>query len=129
MGGKTRKIKRTQLDKFIDGLKELPEKKKTVLTARQAVVEAYPHLSSLLEKGYSYDDLVSLLDKSGIRIKRGTLQQYFRAAKKEHDNSEPESDNVSADKSSLEKTAGSNRSVINTAPGSSSDFLEMDEDL
>lgn len=129
MGGKTRKIKRTQLDKFIDGLKELPEKKKTVLTARQAVVEAYPHLSSLLEKGYSYDDLVTLLEKSGIRIKRGTLQQYVRAAKKEHDNSESESNNVNDDEPSLEKNAGGKRPVINTMPGSSSDFLEMDEDL
>lgn len=78
-------INRSLADKFTQKLEQLPPKKKTELTPKELIAENSMQLDSLLEKGYTYDDLVALLKEEGIQLSRVTLRQYLSESRKNRD--------------------------------------------
>ena len=79
-------ISRSLADKFTQKIEQLPEKKKTELTPKELIFENSKQLDNLLERGYTYDDLVALLREDGIQLSKVTLRQYLSEARKTRDN-------------------------------------------
>lgn len=75
-------INRESADRFSQKLEQLPEKPKTELTPKELIFENSEQIDKLLEKGYSYDDLVSILKEEDIHLSKTTLRQYLSEARK-----------------------------------------------
>lgn len=59
-------------------LAELPEKPKTLLTARDAVAALAPEIHAARASGYGLADIAGLLQERGIRVSPSTLGSYLR---------------------------------------------------
>lgn len=77
-----RTVSRKALDKIAQSLAELPEKKPSELSYREAVFEQIGTLLAALERGYSYEDLAAVFSNGGIQISTSTLKRYLREARK-----------------------------------------------
>ncbi len=79
-------ITRSLADKLSQKLEQLPEKKKTELTPKEFIRENSLQLEIVLNKGYSYDDLIGILKDDGIQLSKTTLRQYLSEARKHRAN-------------------------------------------
>jgi|SRR5579883_2423448 len=63
-------------------LQELPQKPKADLSLKEAVRQMQVALRAALAKGYSYQDLATLLNEQGIKISALTLKNYLPSGKR-----------------------------------------------
>jgi len=64
-------------------LKDLPEKPKENLSLREAISELHDSITTALNRGYSYDEIVKILATQGVSITVASLKRYLAAARKE----------------------------------------------
>ena len=77
------KIKKEQIDEISERLKSLPvvEKKKQSYSKFEAVVMLSKEISQLQKKGYTQEEIASVLSDSGLPISKAMLSNYLRRAK------------------------------------------------
>ncbi|VEP12906.1 conserved hypothetical protein [Hyella patelloides LEGE 07179] len=83
---KTKPNQKIHVDKLkttLDKLGQLKEKPKSELTLRESIYFLRDKLKSALKKGYSYQDLSSILEEQEILISASTLKQYLMDINKE----------------------------------------------
>jgi hypothetical protein len=73
---RTRTISKQAIEQANAHLQQLPERTKEDLSLREAVEQIREQIESALRKGYSYQDLVSMLAEQGIAISAATLKRY-----------------------------------------------------
>ncbi|MCZ0962460.1 hypothetical protein [Paracoccus benzoatiresistens] len=61
-----------------DTLARLPEKPRTMLTARDAVAALAPEIHAARSGGYGLADIAAMLQQRGIRVSPSTLGSYLR---------------------------------------------------
>jgi hypothetical protein len=66
-------------------LEALPEKPKERWSLREAVEHMQTSITAALEKGYTYDEVASMLSKQGVEIRASSLKRYLATAKKDDD--------------------------------------------
>lgn len=64
-------------------LQSLPEKPKESWSLREAVSVLQESISLALSKGYSYDEVSTLLSQKGVAISASSLKSYLSAAKRQ----------------------------------------------
>lgn len=64
-------------------LKDLPEKPKENLSLRETVSELHDSITTALNRGYSYDEIVKILATQDVSITVASLKRYLAAARKE----------------------------------------------
>ncbi|UBF30443.1 hypothetical protein K9N68_35195 (plasmid) [Kovacikia minuta CCNUW1] len=80
---KTATVKQKALSNTASFLTELPEKTKEEMSLREAVKQMQPQLKAALAKGYSYQDLATMLTDLGIKISALTLRNYLPSGKRQ----------------------------------------------
>ncbi|HEY9642635.1 MAG TPA: hypothetical protein V6C57_19265 [Coleofasciculaceae cyanobacterium] len=69
-------VSKSALDQAGSLLQDLPQKAKEDLSLREAVDQLQEQVKAALAKGYSYDEVATLLDGKGIEISASTLKRY-----------------------------------------------------
>jgi hypothetical protein len=67
-------------------LQKLPEKPKDTWSLREAVTLLHDSIADALSRGYSHDEVASLLAGKGVGITASSLKRYLAAAKREKEN-------------------------------------------
>ena len=80
------KIHVSKLSTALDKLSQLDKKPKEELTLRESIYFLRDKLKSALKKGYSYDDLSSILAEQEILISAATLKLYLTQGSKKSSN-------------------------------------------
>lgn len=75
---KTVRIAKTAIDDAISSLSELPAKTPTDYSLDEAIVRLLPAINGLLKKGYSVDEVRSLLNDKNIIISSNKLKQSLK---------------------------------------------------
>lgn len=76
-------ISKTAIEQVSLKLKNLPEKPKENLSLREAISELHGSITTALNRGYSYDEVVKILSSQGVSITVASLKRYLAAARKE----------------------------------------------
>lgn len=76
-------ISKTAIEQVSLKLKDLPEKPKENLSLREAISELHGSITTALNRGYSYDEVVKILSSQGVSITVASLKRYLAAARKE----------------------------------------------
>jgi hypothetical protein len=79
----TATISKTAIEQVGLKLKDLPEKPKENLSLREAILELHDSITTALNRGYSYDEVVKHLATQGVSITVASLKRYLAAARKE----------------------------------------------
>jgi hypothetical protein len=82
-----KEISKANLDAALDKLKGLPKKEKQTFTLREAVQQMSGEISKLLDRGYTYKEVSTILKEQGIEIAPATLKQYVSEAKQKRSGS------------------------------------------
>lgn len=64
-------------------LQDLPEKPKEVWSLREAIALLYEPITAALDRGYSYEEVTSLLSKEGIDVSTSSMKRYLSTARKD----------------------------------------------
>jgi hypothetical protein len=75
---KTIRIAKTAIDDAISSLRELPAKTPTDYSLDEAIVRLLPAINGLLKKGYSVEEVRSLLNDKNIIISSNKLKQSLK---------------------------------------------------
>lgn len=76
-------ISKTAIEQVGSRLKDLPEKPKENLSLREAISELHESITTALNRGYSYDEVVKILATQKVSITVASLKRYLAAARKE----------------------------------------------
>lgn len=76
-------IPKTAIEQVSSKLSDLPEKPRENLSLREAISELHDSITIALNRGYSYDEVVSILASQGVEITVASLKRYLAAARKE----------------------------------------------
>ena len=71
------KVKVAVIKTAIAKLKLVPDKPKDELTLRESIEMMRPTIKQVLDKGYSYDEVATMLKEVGIQIGGATVKQYL----------------------------------------------------
>lgn len=71
------KVKVAVIETAIEKLKSVPDKPKDELTLRESIEMMRPTIKQVLDKGYSYDEVATMLKEAGIQIGGATVKQYL----------------------------------------------------
>lgn len=66
-----------------DVLQGLPAKTQTSISVEEAIDQLKDSLKTALVKGYSYEELASLLQQEGIPIKSSSLENYLASTRRQ----------------------------------------------
>jgi hypothetical protein len=80
---RTTLVKKADVDHVGQFLQELPEKPKEDLSLREAVSDLRTFIQAALAKGYTYDELATILSAKGIEISPSTLKNYVPSGKRQ----------------------------------------------
>ena len=72
-------VSKTALDQVGSLLQDLPEKSQDQISLRDAVAQLQGRIKDALGKGYSYEDIATLLTQQKIAISPSTLRNYVLA--------------------------------------------------
>lgn len=70
-------------------LEKLPAKTKEVWSLREVVVLLQDDITTALQRGYSYEEIVAVLKKKRISITASSLKRYLAMARRESGKSKP----------------------------------------
>jgi hypothetical protein len=76
-------VSKSAIDSATSTLQGLPEKPKENWSLREAVSVLQESISAALSKGYSYEEVASMLSKKGVDISASSLKSYLSAAKRQ----------------------------------------------
>lgn len=76
-------VKMTAVKQADSFLAALPDRPKEEVSLREAIDVLQAPLQESLSRGYSYEDLVTMLGKQGLEISVSTLKRYLSAARKD----------------------------------------------
>lgn len=76
-------ISKAAIDQVGTALQDLPEKPRENLSLREAVATLQDSITTALDRGYSYEEVVSILSKQGVDITVASLKRYLAAARKQ----------------------------------------------
>lgn len=76
-------ISQSAIEQVGSTLKNLPEKPKENLSLREVVSELHSAITTALGRGYSYDEVVTILAGQGVEITVASLKRYLAAVRKE----------------------------------------------
>lgn len=76
-------ISKTAIEQVSLKLKDLPEKPKENLSLREAISQLHGSITTALNRGYSYDEVVKILSSQGVSITVASLKRYLAVARKE----------------------------------------------
>lgn len=82
-------IPKTAIEKVHSTLQDLPEKPKENLSLREAIGELHESITTALNRGYSYEEVVRILSDKNVDITVASLKRYLAAARKEVADSKP----------------------------------------
>ena len=109
------RIAAEKLESALNRLDALDVKKQSEYSLRESIKQILPSIQSVIEKGYSFDEVANLLQQDEINISGTTLRQYVREFSKD---SKGKSSGVKAkkneDKSSKAESAIAQEKIENT---------------
>lgn len=76
-------VSKSAIDSATSTLQGLPEKPKENWSLREAVSVLQESISAALSKGYSYEEVASMLTTKGVDISASSLKSYLSAAKRQ----------------------------------------------
>jgi Mg/Co/Ni transporter MgtE len=123
-------INKTAIDQAVSVLAKLPDKPKENFALREAIFEMRQEIQSVLDRGYSYEEVAGLLSQNEVQIKAITLKQYLAEFRRKS----------SKKKSAAKSAGGKDSKAVGAAPvekhaakektsGSKNRFIEMPDDL
>ncbi|HEY9661249.1 MAG TPA: hypothetical protein V6C65_22575, partial [Allocoleopsis sp.] len=71
------------IDQVGTTLQDLPEKPRENLSLREAVATLQDSITTALDRGYSYEEVVSILSRQRVDITVASLKRYLAAARKQ----------------------------------------------
>ena len=77
------KIAAEKLKSALSRLDALDVKKQSEYSLRESIKQILPSIQSVIEKGYSFDEVANLLQQDEINISGTTLRQYVREFSKD----------------------------------------------
>jgi hypothetical protein len=75
-------VAKSAIEQAGSSLQALPEKPKQSWSLREAVAVLHADITTALNRGYSYEEVVTLLAKNGVSITVSSLKRYLAAAKR-----------------------------------------------
>jgi hypothetical protein len=75
-------VAKSAIEQAGTSLQSLPEKPKQTWSLREAVAVLREDITTALSRGYSYEEVVALLAKSGVAITVSSLKRYLASAKR-----------------------------------------------
>jgi hypothetical protein len=120
---KKAKVKKSNITQAVDLLQDLPKKVKEEHSLREAVKAMYPTIQNVLKKGYSYDEVATMLEKAEIMISGTTLRQYVREIVKQ------KKPNQTAQKDVQSSQQGTSEEVVPQSQSIGSDEATPDRDV
>lgn len=76
-------ISKAAIDQVGTTLQDLPEKPRENLSLREAVATLQDSITTALDRGYSYEEVVNILSRQGVDITVASLKRYLAAARKQ----------------------------------------------
>ena len=122
------KIHLDKLQTTLDKLEQLESKPKEELTLRESIYFLRDKLNSTLKKGYSYQDLSSILSEQGILVSAATLKQYLTdiGKKSGYGRKKAKSSSRTSQKTSTNITSTSPESASSSKNAASNSDLELE---
>ncbi len=77
-------VSKSAIDSATSTLQGLPEKPKESWSLREAVSVLQESISAALSKGYSYEEVATMLSTKGVDISASSLKSYLSAAKRQN---------------------------------------------
>lgn len=96
-------------------LQDLPEKAKETISLQEAVRQLRAPLKSALGKGYSYQELATLLQQHKISIRASTLKSYLTSGKQDSRTSSPSSLSNKSSENLAKQSAKPQKTFLETA--------------
>ncbi|GAB4134441.1 MAG: hypothetical protein Fur0046_06240 [Cyanobacteria bacterium J069] len=76
-------VQQTSIEQATNLLDQLPEKPKEVWSLREAIDLLQDSISTALDRGYSHEEIASLLADKNIKISVSSLKRYLASTKKD----------------------------------------------
>ncbi|NJO41141.1 MAG: hypothetical protein HC769_02850 [Cyanobacteria bacterium CRU_2_1] len=76
-------VLKTAIEQASSTLRDLPEKPKDTWSLREAISLLHDSITTALDRGYNYDEVVGILADQGVEITAASLKRYLAAAKRE----------------------------------------------
>lgn len=76
-------VQKKAVDQASAFLKDLPEKPKETFSLREAVNQLREQIQAVLAKGYSYDEVATILRTRGVEISASTLKNYVPSGRRQ----------------------------------------------
>jgi|GEM_PF-5207897 len=110
-----RNIKKSTIEENRQRLLNAPVKEKEDFSLQEAIHNMASEINQILERGYSYEEIATMLSDGGIDVKPTTLRQYFtqvtKVAPKTKSKKSPkiETDEVKSDRVKSSEVVGNNK--------------------
>lgn len=105
-----RPIKKSTIEKNRELLLNAPVKEKEDFSLQEAIHDMATEINQILDRGYSYDEIATMLKDGGIDVKPTTLRQYLAQVVKV--NSKAKSKPSSKTKTDVVKTAAAKTDTV-----------------
>ncbi len=83
-------VSKSSLEEVITELQDLPERPKNSLSLREAIAHLQVPIDEALDKGYSHEEVSTLLREEGIQISPSSLRRYLAIAKRSPEEQPPQ---------------------------------------
>jgi phage antirepressor YoqD-like protein len=130
-----RPIKKSMIEENRERLLNAPVKEKEDFSLQEAIHNMAAEIDQVLERGYSYEEVATMLSGGGIDIKPTTLRQYLAQVNKVTSKTKPKrspkakTDNVKLDEvKSLEIESNKNQAkstLVETTDEAKNDIVEV----
>jgi phage antirepressor YoqD-like protein len=130
-----RPIKKSTIEENRERLLNAPVKEKEDFSLQEAIHDMAAEIDRVLERGYSYEEVATMLSGGGIDIKPTTLRQYLAQVTKVTSKTKPKrspkakTDNVKLDEvKSLEIESNKNKAkstLVETTDEAKNDIVEV----
>ncbi len=94
----TKLIKKSIIEENRSKLLNAPVKEREAFSTSEAIQQMSDEISKVLNRGYSYDEVASMLSTGGIDIKGTTLRQYMTAVKRGNSKNKPRKKKIDSKK-------------------------------
>ena len=111
-----RPIKKSTIEENRERLLNAPVKEKENFSLQEAIHDMATEINQILDRGYSYDEIATMLKDGGIDVKPTTLRQYLAQVTKVKVDSKAKSKPSSKAKTDVVKTASAQTDTVKANP-------------
>jgi hypothetical protein len=111
-----RPIKKSTIEENRERLLNAPIKEKEDFSLQEAIHDMATEINQILDRGYSYDEIATMLKDGGIDVKPTTLRQYLAQVTKVKVDSKAKSKPNSKAKTDVVKTASAQTDSVKADP-------------